>query len=154
MKRLFGVAGLLLILLAGCSNEPSGQLELRTCVNCFDEVDRWIDLAEDDSICARCFSENGYQVCSGCGFAYDPSDTDSTDGYCAECTEQKTWNCALCDEGRHALDDLADLGNGYYLCADCALECLELTEEIPWDDQLEMIPECSLFISRDEYLAQ
>lgn len=151
MKKVLLVSVMAVALfLSGCNDST----EKVNCYECGDLVDRWIECGPDDAICARCFQENGYQICRGCGYAYNPKYTDSYDGYCAGCAELQTWTCSLCEE-RYALDRLADLGDGYYLCADCTLyylECLEKEYMEPGTGPIAWTKENSPIYSRDDYI--
>ena len=147
MKRIVFCL-LMLSALVGCSNTQSEENYVYTepCSICSDSVDRWIETAYGDNICARCFMENDWDVCASCGLAYDLNEFDCADGYCTGCAELKTWQCSVC-EGQYALDHLADLGNGYYLCTGCAGSyLLEAAPEI--SSEIEAI---SPFVSRDDY---
>lgn len=115
MKKIL-VLLLGLPLLFGCTaqrEEPYTEL----CMECGEYVQQLIQ-TDDAGICASCFQQENWQVCRGCQVAYQP-DLFSADGYCIGCSESLTWWCSVCEEG-YGLDHLADLGNGYFLCAKCA----------------------------------
>ena len=144
MKRLFSAAiAAMFLFLCGCG----ADVETETCFICGEQIDRWIVYGDSDVICARCFSDDGFLICKECGLAYRPViDEGGADGYCGACAETKTWYCSIC-ENRLDLDELADFGNGYYLCGRCLLNHFEIPEGMADD-----LAACSSFISRNEYL--
>lgn len=129
------------LLLTGCAESA----ERVNCCKCGDSVDRWID-AGYGSVCATCFAKYEFMVCRECGLAYIPGECEDADGYCVVCAETKTWYCAIC-ESRLDIDELADFGNGYYLCGSCFLNHAEIPDEMA--DDLARSAWC---ISRYEYL--
>lgn len=142
-KRLAAFTAAIALLLSGCGSSA----EKVNCYECGDLVDRWIVYGDSDVICARCFSNDGFLICKECGLAYRPViDEGCADGYCGACAETKTWYCSIC-ENRLDLDELADFGNGYYLCGRCLINHIEIPEGMA--DELAA---CSSFISRNEYL--
>lgn len=148
MKRLLAVAAACL-LMTGCGQVEELPEFTEKCSICLEEVDSWLDTSGGDRICARCFSQENWQVCLSCGKAYDPSGFDDADGYCAECADTETWYCSLCEES-FGLEHLADLKNGYYLCANCA--GLLLREADP--DVGGTVEAASPFWPRDQYLEE
>ena len=110
---------ILVVILCGCAREDEPSTPTQFCSECGDEVDRWIKSSYGGFVCARCFGEENCSICRGCGLAYSQDEFDCCDGYCTGCAETEAWSCSVCEE-RFALDHLADLKNGYYLCAACA----------------------------------
>ena len=137
-----------IMLLSGCSTESKAEETYRElCPECLDEVDRWVNVSGGDQICAKCLIDRGYLICKQCRLAYSPEwDDESADGYCGSCAETKTWYCSIC-ENRLDLDELADFGNGYYLCGRCLLNHIEIPAGMADD-----LAACSPFISRNGYL--
>lgn len=144
-KRLAAFTAAMALLLSGCGTESEAETE--TCFRCGERIDRWIPYSNSDFLCARCFVDDRFLVCRECGFAYRPViDEGGADGYCGSCAETKTWYCSIC-ENRIDLDELADFGNGYYLCGRCLLNQIEVP-----DGMADDLANCSMFISRNEYL--
>ena len=149
MRRIMMIFLMLsIMLLSGCSSESKAEERcFQSCADCLDEVDRWVNVSGGDQICAKCLIDREYLICKQCRLAYSPEwDDESADGYCGYCSETKTWYCSIC-ENRIDLDELADFGNGYYLCGRCLLNHIEIPEGMADD-----LAACSPFISRNEYL--
>lgn len=138
------------LVLTGCERKETVR-----CYNCGDQVDRWIS-TWDESVCATCFAQYGYQICLDCGLAYDADDWDAADGYCANCADENTWNCSICEEC-FDVDDLAEIEPGYFLCAGCVYSTAK-----PFDNAFKStygdyispfdLSETSPFASRNDYL--
>ena len=128
MKRIVAAA-VVLFLLTGCGKQETVYTE--SCAVCRDDVDRFIRTVYEDYVCASCFWIERWQICNGCGLAYNPDEFNCADGYCSGCAEEETWYCSKC-ETRHALEHLLDLGNGFSLCPECAAPyLLESDPDIP-----------------------
>lgn len=133
------------LLLTGCNQKQTAYVYKETCEICHESVEQWIPTVYESKVCADCFYQNGWEICRGCGLAYDPSDFDCVDGYCTGCAEENTWGCSIC-ESWLGLDHLVDIGDGYYLCPDCASglilgKCDEIKKNSQFVSRLEQFPQ-------------
>lgn len=119
MKRSILIVFATILVLCGCTERESTDVYTERCSVCGDDVDRFIRTVYDDYVCASCFWKEDWQMCNGCGLAYDLNEFDCADGYCSGCSELETWPCSVCEE-RFALAHMLDVGDGYYLCAQCS----------------------------------
>ena len=134
------------LLLTGCSTQGSNYSEPERCALCSEEMNYGI-WASGDQLCAKCFVDKGYMLCKLCRNAYMPGwDEEGADGYCGGCSKTRTWYCSVC-ESRLDIEQLADFGNGYYLCGRCLFNSIEVP-----DGMADALAESSLYISRYEYL--
>ena len=151
-KRLAAFTAAIALLLSGCGSSA----EKVNCYECGDLVDRWIDTANWEQVCASCFVEKEYRVCMKCGLVYKPGYADDADGYCGGCAETETWYCAYCEE-RMDINDMVEVDDGYFLCAECVYR-----EAKPFDNAFTEtfsdylspfdISGMGLCVSRNEYL--
>lgn len=103
---------LVILLLVGCT-------EKAVCLDCGDRIDRWIETADKEPICASCILKNGYMLCKRCSSAYKPDDAECYDGYCKECAKLMTKECEKCGK-RLWIGHLYSAGFQKYYCASCA----------------------------------
>lgn len=106
---------LMALIMCGCSY---GE-ETQSCDLCNKQapVATLVYTKNDDCVCAKCFQENNYSKCISCGEIYQPG-WDCYEGYCISCSETETWFCVVCEEYKKT-DSLAQVADGYYMCADC-----------------------------------
>lgn len=144
MKKFLWVLAVL-FLTAGCGQKQDQYVQKESCEVCMEFVDRWIPTVYEGEICASCFCKSEYSVCRGCNLAYDISEFDCVDGYCTGCAEKNAWGCSIC-ESLYGIDHLVDLGDGYYICPECAKQFLS--------DETNAVKKNSPFVSRMEIFPQ
>ncbi len=136
---------LAIVALVGCGVQRGGYSEPKYCVDCAKEIRDGLPYW-DELLCTECFLNGDYMICRSCRDIYSPRDEESASGYCEECAKTTTWYCSVC-ENRIDINEMADFGNGYYLCGQCLLNNIEIPSEMPDD-----LAKGSWYISRNEYL--